>query len=204
MAESSSIEERTQRKAEREAKLEAAREEGRQQVRGGRLRAAAKAMRDQLIVQRVAEHWSWAMIADEAGISARQCQRVAEDYRGMPSPLDIDATALIEELARGYRQSVGTFSALAATADNTAAAVGAVKGANDAREKLISLLQAIGHVPHDLGTLRVQRDVQQLALRMLDGVEAFERGEIGAGELAAVFYEMAGIPRELPVGAADS
>lgn len=182
MAESSSIEERAKQAG----------------ARGGRLRVAQRALRDALIVQRVTEGWSWAMIAEEAAISARQCQRVANEYAENPSPLDVAPTQLIEELARGYRQSVSTFTALAASADNTAAAVGALKGANDAREKMIAVLQAVGHVPHDLGTLRLQRDVQQLALRMLDGVEAFERGDIDTGQLASIFYEMAGIQRGLP------
>lgn len=181
---------------------EAAQAERAARARGGRLRAAEKALRDSLIVQRAAEGWTWPMIAEEAGISGRQCQRVAESYRGMPSPLDIAPTRLIEEMLLGYRMSITSFSVLAATADNTAAAVGALKGANDAREKMMGILQAVGHVPHDLGTLKLQRDVQQTAVRMLDAIELLERGELEAADVAAVFYEMAGITpvEELPAG----
>jgi hypothetical protein len=195
---SETVEERAKR-----VELEARQEEEarlRGQKKARRRTAAMTATRDLLIVQRVAEGWTWAMIAEEAGISLRQCQRVAEAYREMPSPLDIDPTTIVEELARGYRQSVSAFTALAASADNTAAAVGALKGANDARERMVAVLQAIGHVPHDLGVLKLQRDVQQVAVKMLEAVEAFERGDIESGELAAVFYDLAGIRRELPRG----
>lgn len=175
------------------------------QAKGRRLTAAKKALRDALIVQRVAEGWSWAMIADEAGIKPRQCTRIAEEYRQHGSPLDVAPTQLVEELAVGYRQSVATFTALAAGADNTAAAVGALKGANDAREKMVALLQAVGHVPHDLGTLKLQRDVQQVALRMFEAMDAFARGELDRADVVAVFEEVAGIapPRELPGGDVD-
>lgn len=190
-AESDSIEQRAKAAgAEAQAIAEAERK-GR--VRGGRLNAAGKATRDLLIVQRVSEGWSWAMIADEAGVTARQCQRIAEAYRELPSPLSIDATTHVEELARGYRQSVAAFTALAAGADNTAAAVGALKGANDAREKMLMVLQAIGHVPHDLGTLKLQRDVTQVALTMLDTMEAFERGELDVAAVMDVFRDLMGI-----------
>lgn len=176
------------------------------QAKGRRLTAAKKALRDALIVQRVAEGWSWAMIADEAGLKPRQCQRIAEEYREHGSPLDVAPTQLVEELARGYRQSVSTFTALAAAADNTAAAVGAVKGANDAREKMVALLQAVGHVPHDLGTLKLQRDVQQVALRMFTAMEEFGRGELSREDVMAIFYEVTGITstaEELPRGDGD-
>lgn len=202
MADGQSIEERA-KQAEADA-LALAEAEKRGRIKGGRLKAAETAMRNALIVQRVAEHWTWPMIAEEAGITARQCQRVAENYRSQPSPLDTGATELVEELARGYRTSIGQFTALAATADNTAAAVGALKGANAARESMLAVLQAVGHVPHDLGVLKLQRDVQQVALKMLDGIERFERGEITAAEVAGIFYELSGISRpELTAGVSD-
>jgi hypothetical protein len=200
MGDSASIEARTAAQERIDAAHLAAAEAKAARIRGGRLNAAQKATRDAVIVQRVAENWTWPMIADEAGISPRQCQRVAESYRELGSPLDVEPTKLVEELAVGYRTSIGAFTALAASADNTAAAVGALKGANDAREKLVAILQAIGHVPHDLGVLKLQRDVQTVALKMLDAVESFERGDIGVGELADVFYEMVGIERGLPSG----
>jgi hypothetical protein len=169
------------------------------EARGARVGAARQALRDALIVQRTQEQWSWEMIATEAGISIRQCQRVANAYQALPSPLEVAPTALVEELARGYRQTVASFTALAASADNTAAAVGALKGANDAREKLLAVLQAIGHVPNDLGVLRLQRDVEQIARGMLDAVERFRGGELDADGLEAVFFELANIPA-VPAG----
>lgn len=200
MAETGSIAERAKTAEADAAAIAEAERKGR--TRGGRLRAAETAMRNGLIVQRVHQQWTWPMIAEEAGVSARQCQRVYENYREGPSPFDVDPSQYVEELAIGYRISIGEFIALAASADNTAAAVGALKGANDAREKMLALMQAVGVVPEDLGVLKLHRDVQQVAQKMLDGIERFEAGLISSAELAAIFYEMAGIERrgELPVG----
>jgi hypothetical protein len=173
-----------------------------------RLTRGQTAIRDALIVQRVTENWPWAAIAEEAGVSSRQAQRILKKYReNMRSPLDTPPTELIEELAVGYRGSVAIFTQLAATADNTAAAVGAIKGANDAREKFVSLMQAIGHIPNDLGTLKLQRDVEQVARQMLDAIERFRSGELDADALEATFYDIAGlppVPTELPRGDGDA
>lgn len=186
-----SIEERAAA-AEEEARI-LAEAEARGRTKGGRLRAAQKAMRDALIVQRVRESWTWAMIAEEAGIKPRQCQRVWESFRDGPGPLDIDPVSYVEELAMGYRISVGQFTALAANADNTAAAVGALKGANDAREKLLALVQSVGVVPEDLGTLKLHRDVQTVALTMLDAMAEFEAGRLDAEAVQDVFRSLMGI-----------
>lgn len=171
-------------------------------ARGARLRAAEKAMRDALIVQRVHESWTWPMIAEESGISVRQAQRVWESFRDQASPWDVDPSVYVEELARGYRITVGQFTALAATADNTAAAVGALKGANDAREKMMALMQSVGIVPEDLGTLKLHRDVRAVAVEMLDTMDAFERGELTAEMVTEVFREMMGIGTGTPAPAA--
>ena len=188
---SDSIEQTTQAvEADAAARAEAERKGA---ARGARLRAAEKAMRDALIVQRVHESWTWPMIAEESGISVRQAQRVWESFRDQPSPWDVDPSTYVEELARGYRITVGQFTALAASADNTAAAVGALKGANDAREKLMALVQAVGIVPDDLGTLKLHRDVREVATRMLDTMEAFEQGELTPEMVMDVFREMMGI-----------
>lgn len=163
---------------------------------GGRLTAAKTALRNALIVQRATvDRWPWPMIAEEAGVSEKQCRRVVEDAGSAPSPLDVTQSDLIEEWATGYRQSITTLTVLAANADNTAAAVGAIKAANDARDKLIALLQAIGHIDHDLGTLKVQRDVEQIARRMLDAVEGLIAGELTAEGVRDVFFELAGVPQ---------
>lgn len=173
-------------------------------AKGGRLTASKLALRNALIVQRAtADRWPWNMVAEEAGISEKQCRRVVEDAGSTLSPFEATPTELIEEWATGYRQSISTLTVLAAGADNTAAAVGAIKGANDARDKLITLMQAVGHVPHDLGVLKVARDIERVATTMLDAVDQLKAGDISPDELAQVFYDLAGIPRapeQLPAG----
>lgn len=176
-------------------------------AKGARLTSSKLALRNALIVQRAtADCWPWSAIAREAGISEKQCRRVVDEASGSIDPFAQTPTELVQEWATGYRQTVSTATQLAAGADNTAAAVGALRLANDSRDKLLALLQAVGHIDHDLGTLKVQRDIERLATKMLDAVERFRDGTIEVEELANVFYDAAGIPPvpdvppELPAG----
>lgn len=181
---------------------DAAKREG---AKGRRLTPAKTLLRNELIIQRrLVDEWEWPQIAEEAGIGVRQCKQVFDDAeKGASGLLDQRPTGIIEEWLRGYRRSVVQFEALAVEADNTSAAVGAIKAANDARDKIIVLLQAIGHVPHDLGKIKVQRDLETIAASMFSAVEAFRRGDIDEEGVATVFYDAAGIdkpPAQLPAG----
>lgn len=172
---------------------------------GQRLPAAKALMRNELIIQRrLVDKWSWPRIAEEAGVNERRCRKIFAEAEEQPSGLlDQRPTAIIEEWLRGYRRSIVQFDAMAAGADNTAAAVGAVKAANQARDSIILLLQAVGHVPHDLGRIKIARDLEALATTMFRAIEDFRDGELDEEGVARVFYESAGLPmppRELPVG----
>jgi hypothetical protein len=176
---------------------------------GKRLSPARALIRNELIVQRrLVDGWSWPKIATEAGVSARQCERIFEDAEKEPSGLlDQRPTEVIEEWLRGYRRSIEQFVAIAAEADNSSSAVGALKAANDARDKIIVLLQAVGHTPNDLGRIKIARDLETIARSMFAAVEAFRRDELTAEEVADAFYEAAGLdkpsiepPAELAAG----
>jgi len=153
--------------------------------RSKRLSAAQMVARDSLIVQRVAQGWSWPAIAGEANLSISAAQRAhAARVREAPFRLGADPVKVVENIFTAYQLSIGDFEAIASAAlekNQLAVAVGAKKGANDAREKVVLLLQATGRLPQDLTALRHLIDIRAIAVRMLDAVDSLQR----EGELIA-------------------
>lgn len=141
--------------------------------------AATRAARDSLMIARVAQGWTWEAIAGEAGVSVASAKRHVSARKGSALlQLNADPVRIIEQVFEQYQLSVGDFEAIAAAAlerNQLAVAVGAKKGANDARDKIILLLQATNRLPQDLGALRHLIDLRAIAVRMLDAVDAFER-----------------------------
>lgn len=172
--------------------------------KGPYLSAAAQGLRDSLMIARLIQGWTWAEIAEEAGISQSAAKRaVAERRKALPLTLSMDPAEIIERAFEGFMLSVADFERIAAEAgkkDWLSVAVGAKKGANEAREKALALMQVVGPLPQDLGDLRHLMDLRRIAQRMLDGVEDFRRAvEAGEPPLAAaaalegVFNELVGI-----------
>jgi hypothetical protein len=147
--------------------------------RGGRLPAAQQAIRDSLMIQRLAQGWPWESIAEEAGISVTSAKKaVAARQDSAPLRLNMDPVEVIERVAEGYQLSIGDLEAVAyeaMKANNLTAAVGAKKAANDAREKLLAVFQATGRLPQELSQLRHLIDVRQIAVQMMDTMDVFER-----------------------------
>lgn len=155
--------------------------------RGARLTAAQQAVRDSLMIQRLAQDWPWEAIAEEAGISLTSAKRaVAARQKNAPLRLNMDPVAVIEKMAEGYQLSIGDLEAIASQAmqsNNLTAAIGAKKGANEARDKILALFQATGRLPQELSQLRHLIDVRQMAVLMMDSMDVFERDVKMAGTL---------------------
>lgn len=169
----------TKSKAKRSANRSKVKVDPKTAPKGVRLSAAKQALRDQLMVQRVAEGWTWAMIAAESGISPGGAKlAVDRRLRDQPLGIDDDPVKVIETVFQGIQLSVGSFEALASAAiasEHYGAATSAMKGANDAREKIMMILQATGRLPQEMGALRHLMDVRSVAIRMLDTMEEFDR-----------------------------
>lgn len=152
--------------------------------RGPRLTAAHQGARDALIMVRVSQGWTWDEAAAEAGISVSAASRAVKKRReAAPLRLNMDPARVIETVFEGFQNSIADQERIAAAAleaNNLAAAVGAKKGADAAREKIIALLQSTGRLPQELGALRHLIDLRAIAVKMLDTVDGF------AAALAAV------------------
>lgn len=184
--------------------------------RGARLPAAAIVLRDDLMMSRRASGWTWEMVAEESGISV-DAARKAVDRRRLAAPMKLshDPVKLVEAAMEGYVASIASFETLALQAakdTNWAAAVGAKKGSNDARAKILALLQATGRLPQEMGVLRHLIDLRAIAVRMLDAVDAFGRAmtqlevdaetraaiDAGVLEVKGTFQEMIGFDEDAP------
>lgn len=145
--------------------------------KGKNLTTAQKSVRDTLIVERRLLGWEWPEIAAETGLSIKQCQRNFKDRVDlMPKLASMDPLEIIEVLVKGFQSSVIDFERMAmAYADrNPSAAVGAKRAAVDTREKLGSLLQSTGQLPHDLGTLHHIYEIRVVAKKIVELVQTFE------------------------------
>jgi enamine deaminase RidA (YjgF/YER057c/UK114 family) len=102
---------------------------------------------------------------------ALKAKREAQD-----NLLDKDVVEIVEGMVEELRTSIGDFEKMtmaAMEANNLPVAVGAKKGANEAREKLRELLQSVGALPHDLGTLTHVIDLRAVVVEINTAVEEF-------------------------------
>ncbi|HEX7088686.1 MAG TPA: hypothetical protein VF192_01040 [Longimicrobiales bacterium] len=178
--------------------------------KGARIGAARQAVRDDLMIARLAQGWTWPMVAEEAGLSVPGAKKaVAARREAAPMKLAMDPVKIVEQTMEGYVASIASFEALAVAAvhdTNWAAAVGAKKGANDARQKILALLQATGRLPQDMGQLRHLMDLRMLAQQMVAAVDGFEAAVEAGGDPAveaarvrATFHRLIGFDEEQAV-----
>lgn len=154
--------------------------------KGPKLNAAERSMRDTLIVTRRAQNWPWAAVAAEAEVSESAAKDAyKKKIASMSSLMEQEAKKILEGLIQGLQFSIGDLEQLAVAAieeRNVSSAVQAKKAANEAREKLQSLLQTTGILPHDLGTFRMQFEFQVIIVKVVDLVHTFV-GQIEAIDL---------------------
>jgi hypothetical protein len=168
---------------------------------GRRLSAAKQSLRDTLIVTRKAMDWPNAAIATEAGVTERQVLRVLKDREALGQALlDRDPIDVVKTMATQLQASVGDFEAMAYAYGelHPSAAVGAKKGADQAREKLLVLLQATGRMPKDIGGLGDLMSMRELASEMVDVVRAFKAGDADADAVEATFVRALGLGAKRP------
>ncbi len=117
--------------------------------------------------------------------------------------LDRDPIDVVRDLAVQFEGSVADFEAMAsAYVETNPTAIGAKRGADQARERLVLLLQATGRMPKDMGGLGDLMGMRELASDMVAVVHAFKRGEADADAVEETFTRALGLGqrRELPAG----
>lgn len=145
---------------------------------GKKLPAAAAELRDTLMLTRLAQGWPLSAIAEEANLNERTVRRaIDKKVKRSPLVLSIDPVKVVEDVALGLQLSIGDFEALAWEAmrngrGHLSAAVGAKKGANEARAQVIQLLQDVGRLPRDLSAVKQLLELREIASAMASAVHS--------------------------------
>lgn len=172
---------------------------------GARLPAAKIALRDSMIIARAAQGMPYASIAAEAGVTTRTIERVVRTSRGIRSPLMDTPMELLDELAVGFRLSIGDYEAMASAfvEHNPAVALGAKKAADETRARLQVLMTDVGKLPKDLENFRGQAELERVAKAMAAMMRRVEAGDITVQEAIAFFGSLgpqAGVVVEITDG----
>ncbi|MCW3000658.1 MAG: hypothetical protein JWN65_4207 [Solirubrobacterales bacterium] len=85
----------------------------------------------------------------------------------------MDPLTYVDDLYLMYEEAIELLSDIAETTTNPSAKVGAIKAAVLVQSEEIALLQAVGILPHNLGSLAVQLDVQHVAEAVIAVFEEF-------------------------------
>lgn len=150
-----------------------------------RLSVAEQFERNQQIVSQKVRGIPWSQIAREHGISIQRCQQIFAEWReSNPTLRTHDPVEIVDELLYGYQATVEDLAVLAAKPTiNDAVRVGAHNSKMKAYREMAELLQAIGALPNDLGTLRLLVDGQITAERVVTVLERFDLPEEAWDEL---------------------
>lgn len=153
---------------------------GHQRKSRTRTKRLSAATRSALDTQMVAEQIRGIPLAEIARTHklkpAKAAERIKDRRANMPRLLDLDAAEIIENFVVELQLSIGDLEAIAAAAlggNNLNAAVGAKDRANKAREQLKELLQSVGALPHDLGTLTWVIDIRAVVTEINAAIVAF-------------------------------
>ena len=102
-------------------------------------------------------------------------RRIIKEWRDeQPELGDIEPLEIVEETLQGYTAAIEELAEYALdSGGNTAAKIGAVRVRLEALKGRLELLQGLGVVPHELGTLRLAEDWVRVARLVIQVLEAW-------------------------------
>lgn len=155
-------------------------------------RASQRALRNTAVIARLEGGATSREVAREFGIGERTVRLIAETANRWTTPLTHEPMQILNGVLRDYDRAVQDFLALAFRyeASSPAAAVAALRGALQARERHVELLSLVGKLPEDLETFVAQSVLQRLADEMVDLMGRVESGELSAADAGRRFRDM--------------
>jgi hypothetical protein len=112
---------------------------------------------------------TWEHLAEKYGIRARECQRIYNAWRegAQATYQGRDPIQIVHGMLDRLEAWIGQLADVAddATVDSTK--VAAINAQLAMLTRTAELLQATNLLPHDLGTLRLELDIQTLAVRLV-------------------------------------
>jgi hypothetical protein len=164
-----------------------------------RLKAAEKVARDSQIVAAKARSIPTSSVAQTFGVSESTVENVLREYReSQPELRTVDPIQIVEEMIFEIRGAIGELALAGSTSKQEAVRVGAVAKKLDALKQLQVLMQAVGVLPNDLGTLKIDMDVRAFGSVVLN---VFEEENIPPEAVEKIMNEIrkfTGRPEALP------
>lgn len=146
------------------------------EAEGSPMGALAQYERNMKIVAAKIRRTPWSEIAKEHRLTKRRCQQIWDQWRAVnPTLRDHDPIEIVDELLYGYQATLEDLEATVQASDtDSPVRVAALNGKLRVFREMAELLQAIGVLPNDLGTLKVHVDGQVTAERVITVLEKFK------------------------------
>lgn len=145
--------------------------------KGGKMSAAEQSVRDTLMLSRKIQGFSYPEIAAEFGLNKITVEKAIKNKREATELLlDRDVVDIVEGMIEELQATAVDFEKIALSAlktRNLNSAIGAKRGAMEARRDLRELLQSVGALPHDLGTVHHIVDIRAVVIQINENVEKF-------------------------------
>ena len=139
---------------------------------GERLSAEAKVRRDREVIADRARGLTWLTIAGRHRLSERQCRSIWKNHWQSEATLvETDPIEAVQEALARYDAVLERLALLGECAAQESVKLGAMKAQLTALDGRTALMQAVGLLPRDLGLLRLEVDVREVArtvVRVLD------------------------------------
>jgi hypothetical protein len=135
---------------------------------------------------------SWAGVCEDSGLSLGQVKRVWKKFvdEGKLEVQTEDPIAVVFEQITRYDVMIEELADLSKNSDNDSARVGAIRARAQVMREQIELLQAVGLVPKQLGSLKIELENRYVVQQLMVFVDKYvpgEKIEEAEGELLKLF-----------------
>jgi hypothetical protein len=111
----------------------------------------------------------WAYLSSKYGLTVRQCQDIYGKWReqNQTTYQGRDPIAIVHSMLDRMESWIEQLAEVADATATDMTKIAAINAQMAATTRAAELMQATGILPHDLGTLRLELDVQTLAVRLV-------------------------------------
>jgi hypothetical protein len=111
----------------------------------------------------------WAYLSSKYDLTQRQCKEIYGQWRdaNQATYQGRDPIAIVHGMLDRLESWVEQLAEVADSTTTEATEISAINAQMNALTRTAELMQATGILPHDLGTLRLELDVQSLAVRLV-------------------------------------
>lgn len=123
---------------------------------------------------------TYATIAKQYGLSRRQTIRIVQDERSarhVEMVSDADPMTFIQETLGQFEAAIEELAVLSSATDHPGVKVAAIRTRVETVKARLEMLQQVGIVPLNLGTIQLQSDAREIGRRIVDVLMAYDVDE---------------------------